>query len=383
MSIWVIFLSIVSQALVQVPVYRLIQYDYEGTSYGSQVSSFNFLGSTFDNEEEVPRKIALIHESSLTQEALDSTINLKPSAILVILSSPSSLPKEIQTYLGSSTFHFPIYFAHESKELMEVYQSLKVTGEQTIDSDQLQFSVTSEEKPVIKNLQQENFYGFVDEFSENYPTLALVTYSDAFSVIPEMTKGSDSNGSGLVLLLELIRALKKMASASPAGYNVLFVISASGTTNHQGLRHWLSAEDQELQQIRGSISYALCLDTLGSSKSLNMHMTRFHKEGENDLFSLYSAFNSTSEKLDVPLNYIKKKVNMADPFTPWQHESFVKNKIASGTLSRLEHSRNSMIDHSQIQDTSIDLETILRNFKFIGEALARHLYNKNDTVTPI
>lgn len=109
-------------------------------------------------------------------------------------------------------------------------------------------------------------------------------------------------------------------------------------------------------------------------------MTRFHKEGENDLFSLYSAFNSTSEKLNVPLNYIKKKVNMADPFTPWQHESFVKNKIASGTLSRLEHSRNSIIDHSLIQDTSVDLEAMLRNFKFIGEALARHLYNKNDTV---
>src|SRR5574343_504503 len=199
----VIFLAFVCPALVQVPVYRLIQYDYEGNSYGSQVSSFNFLGSTFDNESEVPRKIALIHEKSITQETLEATINLKPSAILIILASPSTLAKEIQSYLGTNTFHFPIYFTHETEELLEIYESLKVTGEQTIDSDQLQFSVTSDEKPVLRNLQQENFYGFIDEFSENHPTLALVTYADSFSIIPELTSGSDSNGSGLVILLEL------------------------------------------------------------------------------------------------------------------------------------------------------------------------------------
>ena len=376
-----IFLALVCQALVQVPVYRLIQYDYEGNSYGSQVSSFNFLGAVFDNEKEVPRKIALIHEKFITQESLESTINLKPSAILIILASPSALAKEIQAYLGSNTFHFPIYFAHETQELLEVYESLKETGEQAIDSDQLQFSVASEEKPVLRNLQQENFYGFIDEFSENHPTLALVTYADSFSVVPELTSGAESNGSGLAVLLELVRVLKKMYSSHPASFNVLFLVSGSGTTNHQGLKHWLSAEDQELQQIRGSISYALCLDTLGSSNGLNLHMTRFHKEGENDLLNLYASFNLTSEKTKLPLNYIKKKVNMADPFTPWQHESFVRNKIVSGTVSRLETSRNSMMDHGLIQDCQVDLEAVMRNFKFIGEVLVRHLYALNDTVS--
>lgn len=383
MRICVVFLALVCQALVQVPVYRLIQYDYEGNSYGSQVASFNFLGAVFDNEKEVPRKIALIHEKFITQESIESTINLKPSAILIILTSPSTLAKEIQSYLGTGTFHFPIYFTHESPELMEVYESLKETGEQSIDSDQLQFSVTSDEKPILRNLQQENFYGFIDEFSENHPTLALVTYADSFSIVPELTSGADSNGSGLLVLLELIRVLKKIYSSNPASFNVLFLISGSGTTNQQGLKHWLSAEDQELQQIRGSISYALCLDTLGSSNSLNLHMTRFHKEGENDLFNLYSSFNVTSDKSKLPLNYIKKKVNMADPFTPWQHESFVRNKIVSGTVSRLENSRSNMMDHGVLQDREVDLEAVLRNFKFIGEVLVKHLYGLNETVSCI
>jgi len=384
MRIGIVFLLAACQALLQVPVNRLVQYDYEGNSFGSQVSSLNFLGSTFNNEQEVPLKLTFIHENSLTQEVLEATIALKPSAILIILGKETRISKEIQTFLGSNVFHFPIYFAEETEELMEVYRTLQSTGEQTIDSDQLQFSVSSEEKPVIKNLQQENFYGFIDEFSENHPTIAVVTYLDSFSIIPELTSGADSNASGLVILLELIRLLKKIVSSQgPAAYNILFLISSSGTTNFQGLKHWLSAEDQELQQIRGSISFALCLDTLGTTENIYMHTTRFQKEGEVDLSNLYLQFNLTSEKMKVPLTYIKKKVNMADPFTPWQHESFVKNKIVSATLSRLETIRNSIVDHGNLQDKKTTLEVVMRNIRLIGESLIKHVYGLNETVLDI
>lgn len=369
--------------MLQVPVYRLVQYDYEGSPYGSQVSSFNFLGSTFNNEQEVPLKLTLICESSLTQEVLESTIALKPSAILIILKKLTRISKEVQNYLGNNVFHFPIYFAEETEELMEVYSTLQSTGVQSIDSDQLQFSVSSDEKPAIKNLQQENFYGFIDEFSENHPTLALVTYLDSFSIVPELTKGADSNASGLIVLLELVRFLKKLYSNNPASFNILFLISASGTTNFQGLKHWLSAEDQELQQIRGSISFALCLDTLGTGENTYLHTTRFHKEGETDLSNLYLQFNLTAEKMKVPLSYVKKKVNMADPFTPWQHESFVKNKIVSATLSRLENIRTGIVDHGNVQDRSVEVDAIVRNVKLVGESLVKHIYGKSETVLDI
>ena len=161
-GIIVIFLVLsVCQSALQVPVYRLIQFDHDGNSYGSQVSSLSFLGAHFQNEQEVPRKIALIHESSLSPDTLESTISQKPSALLIILLQNSSISKEIQSFLGSTSFHFPIYFAYESPELLEVYNDLLSTGEQTIDSDQLQFSVSADEKALLKNLQQENYYGFV------------------------------------------------------------------------------------------------------------------------------------------------------------------------------------------------------------------------------
>ena len=375
-----ILVLVLCQGLLSIPVYRLIQYDYEGASYGSQVASLNFLGAHFQNDAEVARKIALIHESSLSLENLENCISQKPSSLLIILVQNSAIPKEIQNYLGSTIFHFPIYFAYETQELLSVYQELQNTKEQTIDSDQLQFSVSSDEKAVVKNLLQENYYGFLYEYSESLPTIAIVTYYDAFSVVPELTLGVDSNGSGVVVLLELVRILKKLYAQSPAPYNILFILAASGTVNFQGLRHFLSTEEQELQKIRGGILFALCLDAVGLGEDLTLHVSRFHKEGENELISIYSNLNTTAEKYKIPLKYNKKKVNMADPFTPWQHEAFTKNKIVSATLSHFSNSKASIVDHSSLLDTSLNLETLSKNLKFVTEALVKFLYGLEETV---
>jgi hypothetical protein len=380
MSLVLFLMAVLAQGLLEIKVQRLIQYDYEGASYGSQVSSLSFLGASFQNPLEVPRKIALIHESSLSLDSLDSTISLKPSALLIILSSPTSLSKELQAYLGATAFHFPVYFTTETPALLDVYQALQTTGEQTIDSDQLQFTVSAEEKAAVRNLQQENYYGFVYEFTEGLPTIALVTYYDAFSVVPELTAGVDANGSGVVAALAVIRALKSVLSKNPPPFNVMFLMAGSGTTNFQGLKHWLGTEEQELQQVRGSISFALCLDAVGSSEALFMHVSRFQKEGESDLNALYASFNSTAEKYKVPLAFNKKKVNMADTFTPWQHESFVKNKIVSATVSHLEAVRTGIVDHSSLTDTSLDQTVLERNIKFITESLAKYMYSKDDIV---
>jgi hypothetical protein len=364
--------------LLEIPVYRLIQYDYEGVSLGSQVSSLNFLGAYYNTDQEVPRKIALVHGDALSLETLENIISLKPSAILIILSEP--LTKEIQSYLGFNTFHFPVYAAHETEELLNVYKELQATGEQTIDSDQLQFSVTADEKPVVKNLQQENYYGFVYEYSEALPTIALVTYYDAFSVFPELTNGTDANGSGVVALISLLKLFKKLYAQSPAPYNLLFILTASGTTNFQGLKHFLNAEEQELQLIRGGISFALCLDAIGKGEKLVMHVSRFHKEGENDIINIYSQFNTTATKHGIPLYYNKKKVNMADPFTPWQHEAFAKSKIVSASLSHFEESKASIVDHSSFMDSGLNINTLQKNIKYVSETLIKFLYGFNETV---
>ena len=174
--------------------------------------------------------------------------------------------------------------------------------------------------------------------------------------------------------------MRKLYMQNPAPYNLLFILTSSGTTGFQGLKHWLTTEEQELQQIRGGISFALCLDALGLGDELVMHVSRFHKDGETDIINFYSQFNSTSEKNNISLQYNKKKVNMAEPFTPWQHESFAKNKIVSASLSHFANSKNGIVDHSQISDTQVDIDILQRNIKFIGESLVKFLYNLSETV---
>jgi hypothetical protein len=71
---------------------------------------------------------------------------------------------------------------------------------------------------------------------------------------------------------------------------------------------------------------------------------------------------------------------MADPFTPWQHEAFTKNKIVSATLSHFSNSKASIVDHSSLLDTSLNLETLSKNLKFVTEALVKFLYGLEETV---
>ena len=56
--------------------------------------------------------------------------------------------------------------------------------------------------------------------------------------------GGDSNGSGVVALLEIARLFSKlyMSSRSHAKYNLLFLLSGGGKFNYQGTKRWI--EDQ-------------------------------------------------------------------------------------------------------------------------------------------
>lgn len=367
---------------VQIPVHRLIQYEYEGTHLGSQVSSLNYLGAHYENSEEISRKCTVIHISKLSIDTLESILSYKPSALLIILGENQSEGlKEIESYLGTNSFPFPIYFTQETTEITSIYKELLLQkGEQSSDSDQLQFALSTDEKSVAKGLNQENFYGFVYEYSETLPTIALETNYDAFGIVPELANGMDANGSGVIAVLELAKYFRKLFTQSPPAYNLLLLVTSTGSLNHQGLRSWLDSEDAELQQLIGNIGFALCLDSLGKGKELSFHISRFHKDTEIDAAKLYADFNNTSSLVGIPLSYTKKKVNMADPFVPWAHENFAKKKLISATLSHLSVAATSIIDKSSIYDSkaNLDTESLEKNIRFIAESLTRFLYNLND-----
>ena len=64
-----------------------------------------------------------------------------------------------------------------------------------------------------------------------------------------MSNGCDSNGSGVVALLELSRLLSYLYSNSKtiAPMNVLFLLTAEGKFNYYGLKKWLEEQSDSAE----------------------------------------------------------------------------------------------------------------------------------------
>mmetsp|Transcript_18043 Transcript_18043/g.2945 ORF Transcript_18043/g.2945 Transcript_18043/m.2945 type:complete len:108 (+) Transcript_18043:862-1185(+) len=107
-----------------------------------------------------------------------------------------------------------------------------------------------------------------------------------------------------------------------------------------------------------------------------MHISRFPKETELDVIKLYQAFNSTSEATGVDLRYVKKKVNIGDPYVPWLHENFAKRRVVAATLSARGVPYTKIVESETIFDRveRADLKVLERNVKFIAESLGRFIY---------
>jgi hypothetical protein len=69
--------------------------------------------------------------------------------------------------------------------------------------------------------------------------------------------GADSNGSGVVILLELVRLFSNLYSdpKTRGKYNLVFLLTGGGKVNYQGSKKWL--EDQ-LDALDGSIIQVNC-----------------------------------------------------------------------------------------------------------------------------
>ena len=101
-----------------------------------------------------------------------------------------------------------------------------------------------------------------------------------------MSRGTDSNGSGLVALLELSRLFSRLYNTfkTQAGYNILFVITGGGRLNYAGSKNWLNTLDPRVLE---NLEFVLCLDTIGSvsnGDTLFLHMSRSLKDEKINRF---------------------------------------------------------------------------------------------------
>eukprot|EP01120_Amphizonella_sp_Union-15-10_P004475 TRINITY_DN150_c0_g5_i1.p1 TRINITY_DN150_c0_g5~~TRINITY_DN150_c0_g5_i1.p1 ORF type:complete len:528 (-),score=82.95 TRINITY_DN150_c0_g5_i1:78-1661(-) len=373
-------------------VYRMLQYEKVTTPFGSQRASVNQLAATLSSKPEalinslVVSPLELMNETrfnELIHNKVDGFLFLFPPEGAPINRASLSSWKLLEQALLNQKFDFPVYFARSSSTQF-LYQ--KLLAEDKIQAspmhDNYRLVVNAPEPKPIPNPTIANFQGWLAGTSAtkaddgSLPTIAIVAHYDSFSIAPELAFGGDSNGSGVLALLELARLFSRLyaETRTHGSYNILFILTGGGKLNFVGTQSWLATTENRLLK---SIDFTLCIDSIGKKNSedgLFFHVSRPAKDDKTK--RLYQAFSQTATSMKIPFEIVHKRINVSDPVAYWHHERFSRKRIISATVSH-KNKPAPLFTESDLFDrqSTVDIKLLQRNIKFIAESLVKYMYN--------
>ncbi|CAL8162129.1 unnamed protein product [Prunus armeniaca] len=395
-------------AATVVDVYRLIQYDISGAPFGSRLANLNHHAGSlqFAPGSDLSRTVLIIPLRELNISFVKEYItqNQPLGGLLFLLPQIFNIENreraksnhqtdgvellkndlaELEKLLIHSKIPYPVYFAFEDDDIEAVLADVKrndATGQPataTTGGYKLVVSVPEPKKrasPTITNIQGW-LSGFkTDGDANQLPTIAIVASYDTFGAAPALSVGSDSNGSGVVALLEIARLFSVLYSnpKTRGRYNLLFGLTSGGPYNYNGTHKWLRSFDQ---RQRESIDYAICLNSIGSwDNDLWIHVS---KPPENAYIKqIFEGFSNVAEELGVKVGLKHKKINISNPRVAWEHEQFSRLRVTAATLSELSvapellESTGSLVDGRPF----VNEAAIIKSVKLVAESLARHIY---------
>ncbi|KAL7173984.1 hypothetical protein ACSBR2_033273 [Camellia fascicularis] len=394
-------------AVAVVDVYRLIQYDLAGVPFGSRLASLNhhagssILTPAADLSRTVilipvreVKNITFIREYIGQRRPLGGLIFLLPWMF-----SPENKDNmdggddfgkekknilvELESLLIHANIPYPVYFAFEDDNINAVLADVKMndaTGQPaTATAGGYKLVVSAPEPRKLASPTITNIQGWLpglkaDGDSNQLPTIAIVASYDTFGAAPALSVGSDSTGSGVVVLLEVARLFSLLYSnpRTRGRYNLLFGLTSGGPYNYNGTHKWLRSFDQRLRE---SIDYAICLNSIGSwDNELWIHVS---KPPENAYIKqIFEGFSNVAEDLGLKVGLKHKKINISNPRVAWEHEQFSRLRVTAATLSGLSvapellDSTGGLFDNRHLLNEA----AIMRSVKLVAESLARHIY---------
>ncbi|XP_034767848.2 BOS complex subunit ncln-like isoform X3 [Acipenser ruthenus] len=389
-----------AEAAHEFTVYRMQQYDLQGQAYGTRSSVLNTEARTVEADV-LSRRCVIMRLLDFSYEKYQKALRQSAGAVVIILpQNMSTMPQdivqqfmEIEPELLATETIVPVYFALEEEELLSIYeQTLTSSSSQglasaaevllhTATANGFQMVTSGAQSKAVSDWAITSLEGrLAGVGGEDLPTIVLVAHYDSFCVAPWLSYGADSNGSGVAVLLELARLFSRLYTykRTHAAYNLLFFVSGGGKFNYQGTKRWLedNLDHTDSSLLQDNVAFVLCLDTLGSSDSLHLHVSKPPKEGSPQHTLLKELETvSSSQYPEVKFSMVHKKINLADDTLAWEHERFGIRRLPAFTLSHLESHRSAA--RSSIMDvrTQVDVQTLSRNTKIIAEALARVIYN--------
>jgi len=263
-------------------------------------------------------------------------VEKKIDGLLILLPNSSITDNvewnKIERYFYEINIEAPVYFAFLSDSVYQMYQYLQRDEKQTdsflLGGDSWRLVVSSSEASAISNIQIRNYQGWLvgssAETKEEIPTIAIVANIDSFSTVPGISRGTDSNGSGVTALFEISRLFSKLYSnpRTHGNYNILFLLTNTGKMNYESTKYWL---DNTEARILDNIEFILCIDTVGVKDTLNLHVSRA-PEKSTFIKNVYDSFTNVTQFFKTPFEIVRRKVNISSSYIPWQHDQFARKK---------------------------------------------------------
>jgi len=155
-------------------------------------------------------------------------------------------------------------------------------------------------------------------------SISPVFYNYSLSFYKDLSFGVNTNGSGFMALLELIKLFRKLFDAygNLAKYDLIFVLTPTGSLNYKGTEIFL----QEIaEKYKHEVAFALSLDSIGNNEKLYLHISRMPKQSEQTSNNIFEALNITAAQMNIPFSLIRKPINKTEQYVPWEHEQFACN----------------------------------------------------------
>ncbi|XP_027883243.1 BOS complex subunit ncln isoform X2 [Xiphophorus couchianus] len=405
-----------AEAAHEFTVYRMQQYDLQGQPYGTRNAILNTEARTVEAEV-LSRRCVIMRLADFSYDKYQKALRQSAGAVVIILpKNMSAIPQDIvqqfmelePEMLAMETI-VPVYFAEEDDELLSIYtQTLTSSSSQgslsaaevllhTATANGFQMVTSGAQSKAVSDWAITSLEGRLTGVGgEDLPTIVVVAHYDTFGVAPWLSYGADSNGSGVSMLLELARLFSKLYTykRTHAAYNLLFFVSGGGKFNYQGTKRWLedNLDHTDSSLLQDNVAFVLCLDTLGNSDSLYLHVSKPPKEGTPQ-YSLLKELETVvaSQHPEVKFSMVHKKINLADDMLAWEHERFGIRRLPAFTLSHLPShrsaQRSSIMDVRSVSPSSrhgageppagphVDVSKLSRNAKVVAESLARVIYN--------
>ncbi|XP_069819766.1 BOS complex subunit NCLN-like [Dendropsophus ebraccatus] len=399
----VVVLSILlpGRSALEFTVYRMQQYGLEGRSHGCRSVQVSAESRTLDAEI-LTRRCVIMRISDFSMEKWSRILSQSAAAVLILV--PGILPAELSgaeqlfmeremEILRNETL-LPVYFTLEDPDLLAMYEESRAVSLSLTSSSALEvmigmvmgsgFQMTTSEvqsKP-MKSPSMVTLEGVLSAYGEDpeTPTVVVVAHYDAFGAAPFLAYGADANGSGVSVLLEMIRLFHLLyrTPRSRGRYNILFSLTGGGKFNYQGSKRWIEEhlDHSEISLLHENVAFVLCLDTLANGDSLHLHVSRPPAEGtaQWEFMKELQSVVQSPPFLGVNFSVIHKKINLGENILSWEHEQFSLRRLPAFTVSHLDSPKNA--GRSTILDTRsrVDVRTLRRNTQVLCEALARFLY---------